>query len=66
VLGIATPVDDVRPYTFDIPPDAAASAAAQDEPVRLRLRVPTWNPGAALGGSDTRDLGVMVTRVEAR
>jgi len=66
VLGTATPVDDVRPYTFDIPPDAAAAAAAQDEPVRLRLRVPTWTPSAALGGSDTRELGVMVTRVEAR
>ena len=66
VLGTATPIDDVKPYTFAIPPDTAASAAAQDDPVRLRLRVPTWNPGTALGGVDRRDLGVMVTRVEVR
>jgi hypothetical protein len=66
VLGAATPVDEVRPYTFDIPADTAASAAAQDDPVRLRLRVPTWNPSTALGGADRRDLGVMLTRVEVR
>jgi len=66
VLGTATPVDEVRPYTFDLPPDAAISAAAQDDPVRLRLRVPTWKPSEVLGGVDRRDLGVIVTRVQVR
>jgi hypothetical protein len=66
VLGTATPVDDVRPYTFEIPADAAASAAARDDPVRLRLRVPTWNPSVALDAPDSRDLGVIVTGVEVR
>ncbi len=66
VLGTATPVDEVRPYTFALPPELAARAAAARDPARLRLRVPTWNPSALLGLTDTRDLGVIVTRVEAR
>ena len=35
-------------------------------PVWLRLRVPPWVPAETAGGSDTRPLGVMVTRVEVR
>jgi hypothetical protein len=66
VLGTVTPVDEVRPYTFEIPAAAAASAAAQDDPIRLRVRVPTWNPARTLGAADSRDLGVIVTRVEVR
>jgi hypothetical protein len=66
VIGSAVPVDDTQPYTFDVPPMLAARLASTAEPVRLRLRVPTWNPSALLGGQDTRDLGVIVTRVEVR
>jgi hypothetical protein len=66
VLGTATPTDDVRPYTFALPPALAARAAARTDPARLRLRVPTWNPSALLGVNDTRELGVMLTRVEVR
>jgi hypothetical protein len=66
VLGTATPVDDVRPYAFALPPELAARAAARTGPARLRLRVPTWNPAALLGVNDTRELGVIVTRVEVR
>ena len=64
VIGTATPADDMRPYAFGIPADVAASAAALPDPVRLRLQVPTWNPAQLLGVNDSRDLGVMVTRVE--
>ena len=66
VLGEATTVDELRPYGFAIPQDVAGKLAAQSEPVRLRLRVPTWNPHAILGVPDTRDLGVVVTRVDVR
>jgi hypothetical protein len=41
-----------------------ARLAAMADPVRLRLRVPTWNPATLLGANDTRDLGVIVTRVQ--
>lgn len=66
LLGTATPVDALQSYTFELPPDLAAWAAAQRGAVRLRLRVPTWNPGELLQASDTRNLGVIVTRVEVR
>jgi hypothetical protein len=66
VLGTATPIDDVRPYTFTLPPELAARAAARTDPARLRLRVSTWSPSALLGVNDTRELGVMLTRVEVR
>ena len=43
-----------------------AAAAASDDPARLRVRVAPWVPAETLGSSDTRPLGVMVTRVEVR
>lgn len=52
-------------YDVAIPADAAV-AAATGEPVRLTLRVPTWNPHATIGAADERDLGVMLDRVALR
>jgi hypothetical protein len=66
VLGIVTPVDEVRPYRFALPPDLAARGEASADPLRLRLEVAQWNPARDLGVSDDRNLGVMVTRVEVR
>jgi len=66
VLGTTTPGDAVKAYTFAIPPDVARVAGTQEEPPRLQLRVPTWNPGTALGVNDTRNLGVIVTQVDVR
>jgi hypothetical protein len=54
-----------REYDAPIPAELA-SKLATGEPVRLTLRVPTWNPQAMLGGSDARELGVMVDRVALR
>ena len=56
-----------RPYTFSIPAELAAAAAANDgRPARLQIVTPTWNPRVHLGVPDDRDLGVMVDRVEVR
>jgi hypothetical protein len=66
VVGTATPVDDVRPYTFDLPPDVVEEAARNLDPVPLTLNVSTWNPHDLLGAADTRNLGVMVTRAAVR
>jgi hypothetical protein len=66
MLGTVTPEDAVRPYRFELPRDLVAEAAASPDPIRLRVRVPTWRPSAVLGVNDTRDLGVMVTRVTVR
>lgn len=65
-IGEATPVDELRPYVLALPPGLAARLAAKGDSTRLRLRVPTWSPGALLGVNDTRDLGVIVTRVQVR
>ena len=66
VLGTATPDAEIRSYAFALPADLIAAAAVQADPIRVRLRVPTWNPQALIGGNDARDLGVLLTRVEVR
>jgi hypothetical protein len=65
-LGSAVVEGGFRPYTFAIPSDLAARAAANGDPAELRLVTPTWNPRKALGTSDDRNVGVMVDRVAVR
>lgn len=62
-IGTATPVDELRPYTFPLP---AARPTDGNAPMRVRLRVSTWNPQSLLGVNDNRELGVQVTRVDAQ
>jgi hypothetical protein len=64
VLGSVSVSGAVQPFTFALPPPLVERLAAAQDPVRLRIRVPTWNPAAVLRVPDTRDLGVMVTRVQ--
>ena len=66
VLGTVTVTRPVSEYSFELPAALAARAAASDDPVRLRLRVAPWVPAETIGGADTRQLGVMVTRVDVR
>lgn len=64
-LGAAT-VDRRGPYRFAIPAAVAATMAASEEAAQLRIVSSTWNPARALGGSDSRDIGVMMERIEIR
>jgi hypothetical protein len=66
LLGTVRAGARFTPYTLPIPPDLARRAAAFPDPVELKLVTPVWNPQRVLGGSDDRDLGVMVDRVEVR
>lgn len=66
LLGTARIENGFAPYTFTIPPELAARAAATGEPVELKLVTRTWNPHKVLGTSDDRNLGVMVDRVAVR
>jgi hypothetical protein len=66
LLGSTTVRGNFLPYTFQIPPDLAARAAAAGDPVELRLGTATWKPRLVLGTPDDRDLGVMVDRVAVR
>jgi hypothetical protein len=63
-LGTVTLADEMRPYRFEIPAAVAAEAARTGDPLRVRIEVATWNPNRVHGAPDTRDLGVMVTRVQ--
>jgi hypothetical protein len=62
-LGSVVVDGGFRPYSFVIPPDLAARAAAATDSVELRLVTATWIPARVLGTGDDRALGVMVDRV---
>jgi hypothetical protein len=66
VLGTASLRDAIEPFHFAIPAEMAERLAASGDSVRVRIRVPTWNPATLIGANDSRDLGVMLTRVLAR
>jgi hypothetical protein len=51
-------------YTLPLPADAVRRAAGRDDPAQLRLVSTVWNPKRILGGTDDRDLGVMIDKVE--
>jgi hypothetical protein len=65
-LGTIRVEDGWREYTLSIPPALASRAAALGDPVELRLLTATWNPRQVLGGTDDRELGVMLDRVAVR
>jgi hypothetical protein len=53
-------------YRLALPPALVAGAAAKDEPAQIRLASTVWRPREFLGGTDDRELGVMLDRVEVR
>ena len=65
-LDTVTVGEGFQPYTVAIPPELARTVAAQEEASLLVIETDTWIPREILGGSDDRDLGVMVDRIEIR
>ena len=65
-LGSAMVGNEAQAYSFQVPAEVARVAAAASGPVELKLTSTTWNPRAALGVDDDRDLGVMVDRIDLR
>jgi len=53
-----------KSYRLAIPPEALHGVAGADQPVQIRLLSSTWTPSDFVPGADTRQLGVMVDRVE--
>jgi hypothetical protein len=52
-------------YTLPLPAEAVARAAQSADPVQLRLTSSVWSPSLVTpGNTDTRELGVMVDRIE--
>jgi hypothetical protein len=64
-LGTVTVTSGMHPYQFAIPPDVADALSRRDDAAPLRLDTRTWNP-SRIAGTDDRDLGVMVDRIEIR
>lgn len=55
----------LQSYTLPIPSNLVARAAASGDPVQLRLHSSVWSPAAVTpGNTDTRELGVMIDRIE--
>jgi hypothetical protein len=61
-VGAVTVRGGFADYRLDVPPDVAAAAAGRTT-VEVRLMCTTWTPKAVLGGSDDRELGVMLDRI---
>lgn len=56
---------DFEPYVVPIPPDLARDVAARPES-ELRIETAPWVPRDVLDSADSRELGVMLDRVEIR
>ena len=65
-IGIATPDEQFRDYTFAIPPALADELSGKSGAIEVRVESTTWTPRDVLGGGDDRMLGVMIDRAEIR
>jgi len=63
LLGAVTVRGGFSEYRVDVPPDAAADAAARKGTAEVRLMCTTWVPKILIGGSDDRALGIMLDRI---
>ena len=65
-----TPLGQIRvefgfkTYRLAIPADVVKLAATSEDPAQLKLVSSVWRPADFGGGGDTRQLGVMIDRVE--
>jgi hypothetical protein len=63
-LGVIKVGSGFQSYRLAIPAEVMRQAASSDDPAQLRLISSVWSPHDFGGGPDTRELGVMVDRVE--
>jgi hypothetical protein len=63
-LGRVVVTEGFNSYRFALPADLVRMAAASPDPAQIILRTNTWSPHDVNGQGDTRQLGVMVDRVE--
>ena len=65
-LGTIDVAAGFRQYRLALPPALVQRAAERDEPAQITLLSTTWMPKTYLGGTDDRELGVMLDRVVVR
>ncbi len=65
-LGTAELSGEFRDYVFPLPAGLAADTPGGNGAMPFELETSTWRPSDVFGGSDSRQLGVMVDRAEIR
>jgi hypothetical protein len=65
-IGTIDLASGFREYRLALPRDLVQRAAARDEPAQITLLSTTWMPMTYLGGTDDRELGVMLDRIRIR
>jgi hypothetical protein len=65
-LGTAELTNEFQDYVFPLPSRLAADPRNGSGPMQFELETSTWRPSDVFGGSDSRQLGVMVDRAEIR
>ena len=65
-LGTIAVTSGFQTYTLALPTDAVRRAGSRDDPAQLLFRSRVWIPQQVLGGSDNRELGVMLDKIEIR
>jgi len=65
-LGTIDVAPGFREYRLALPPELVQRAASRDEPAQITLLSTTWMPMKFLGGTDDRELGVMLDRIRIR
>jgi hypothetical protein len=65
-LGTIDVTPGFREYRLPLPAPLVQRAAARDQPATITLLSSTWMPMTYLGGTDSRELGVMVDRIQIR
>jgi hypothetical protein len=63
-LGTVNVTFGFKSYRLAIPPEAMRGVGEAVAPVQIRLLSSTWSPSDFAPGTDTRQLGVMLDRVE--
>jgi hypothetical protein len=65
-IGTLEVTPGFREYTLALPPALVQRAATRDEPAQITLLSTTWMPMKYVGGTDDRELGVMLDRIRIR
>jgi hypothetical protein len=65
-IGSAEPDGEFRDHVFTLPPGLAADLAGTHRATEVRIESTTWTPRDVFGGTDDRQLGVMIDRAEIR
>ena len=65
-IGTAEADGQMRDHAFAISPELARELAQPGGSAEVRIESTTWTPRDVMGGTDIRQLGVVIDRAEIR